>query len=153
MSDTITVVGAIFSCGEQILACRRAPHKAAAGKWEFPGGKVEEDETPTAALARELREELSVEVTVGELLIRETTREAGGTGPEIDLACYWVTAAEDPVASADHDAVVWVSRDELAVLDWAAPDLPAVALLRIVRGPCSKSSTSQDNTQGSLPKS
>ncbi|MCT1657147.1 NUDIX domain-containing protein [Brevibacterium luteolum] len=118
-----------------------------------PGGKVEDGETPVAALARELREELSVDVTVGELLIRETTREAGGTGPEIDLACYWVTAAEDPVASADHDAVVWVSRDELAVLDWAAPDLPAVALLRIVRGPCSKSSTSQDNTQGSLPKS
>lgn len=130
MSDPITVVGAIFSRGEQILACRRAPHKAAAGKWEFPGGKVEADEAPVAALARELREELSVDVTVGELLIRQTTRAAGGTGPEIDLACYWVTAAEDPVASADHDAVVWVSRDELAVLDWAAPDLPAVALLR-----------------------
>ena len=133
MSDTITVVGAIFSRGEQILACRRAPHKAAAGKWEFPGGKVEADETPAAALARELREELSVDVTVGELLIRETTPASGaaeGTGPAIDLACYWVTAAEDPVASADHDALVWVSRDELAALDWAAPDLPAVALLR-----------------------
>lgn len=133
MNDTITVVGAIFSRGEQILACRRAPHKAAAGKWEFPGGKVEEDETPTAALARELREELSVEVTVGDLLVRETTPASGAAhsdGPAIDLACYWVSAAEVPAASADHDALVWVRREELDSLDWAAPDLPAVALLR-----------------------
>ncbi|MCT1920723.1 (deoxy)nucleoside triphosphate pyrophosphohydrolase [Brevibacterium luteolum] len=133
MSDTITVVGAIFTRGEQILACRRAPHKAAAGKWEFPGGKVEDGETPAAALARELREELNVEVTVGELLVRETTPASGAAhsnGPTIDLACYWVTTAEVPVASADHDALVWVRREELDGLDWAAPDLPAVALLR-----------------------
>lgn len=133
MSDTITVVGAIFSRGEQILACRRAPHKAAAGKWEFPGGKVEEDETPTAALARELREELSVEVTVGDLLVRETTPASGAAhsdGPAIDLACYWVSAAEVPAASADHDALIWVDRHEIASLDWAEPDLPAVELLR-----------------------
>lgn len=73
MSDTITVVGAIFSRGEEILACRRAPHKAAAGKWEFPGGKVEDGEQPQAALARELHEELGISAEVGDLLVRETT--------------------------------------------------------------------------------
>lgn len=127
MSDPITVVGAIFSRGEQILACRRAPHKAAAGKWEFPGGKVEGGEQPQVALARELEEELGIRAEVGELLVRETT-PASGTA--IDLACYWVTAAEAPVASADHDALIWVDRAEIASLDWAEPDLPAVELLR-----------------------
>ncbi|MBU8579767.1 (deoxy)nucleoside triphosphate pyrophosphohydrolase [Brevibacterium luteolum] len=127
MSDPIIVVGAIFSRGEQILACRRAPHKAAAGKWEFPGGKVEDGEQPQAALARELNEELGISAEVGELLVRETTPTSGAA---IDLACYWVTAAEAPVASADHDALVWVDREQIASLDWAEPDLPAVELLR-----------------------
>lgn len=133
MTEPITVVGAIFCRGEQILACRRAPHKAAAGKWEFPGGKVEAGEDPMAALARELHEELGITVTVGDLLIRVTTAASDAaphSSPPIDLACYWVTAAEAPEASADHDALVWVDREDLADLDWAAPDLPAVSLLR-----------------------
>lgn len=122
-SRTLQVVAAVIVRDGAVLACRRAPHKDAAGRWEFPGGKVEPGETPEAALARELREELGVQVRVGSLLDRSTT----GT---VDLAGYATAlAGEAPVASTDHDALEWRSTDDLAGLDWADADRPLVAVL------------------------
>lgn len=119
----IAVVAAVIVRDDAVLACRRAPHKDAAGRWEFPGGKLEAGETPQEALARELREELDVEVVVGALLDRTAT------GP-VDLACYAATlAGAAPTASTDHDAFEWRSPDALGELDWTPADRPAVAVL------------------------
>lgn len=60
----LEVVAAVFVCDGNVLACRRAPGKAAAGKWEFPGGKIDDDETPKAALVREIQEELGISISV-----------------------------------------------------------------------------------------
>ena len=60
-SNPIHVVAAIFTKGEKVLACRRAPHKSSPGLWEFPGGKVEAGESSFAALEREIKEELGFE--------------------------------------------------------------------------------------------
>lgn len=119
----LRVVAAVIVDGDRVLACRRAPGKDAAGRWEFPGGKVEAGETPEEALVREIREELGVPVRVGALLDRTVTGR-------VDLACYRTAlTGEAPTASMDHDALRWVERSRLAHLDWAEADLPAVRLL------------------------
>ncbi|MFC0681737.1 (deoxy)nucleoside triphosphate pyrophosphohydrolase [Lysobacter korlensis] len=121
------VVAAVITQNGRILACRRAPGRAAAGKWEFPGGKVDPDESPEAALAREIQEELGVEVEIGALLHRASTL-VGNT--VIDLSCFqaWPTG-ELPHRSTDHDELRWVPVNELRALDWAEPDIPAVEAL------------------------
>ncbi|MGH1523425.1 (deoxy)nucleoside triphosphate pyrophosphohydrolase [Leifsonia sp. L25] len=122
-SRTLQVVAAVIVCDGAVLACRRAAHKDSAGRWEFPGGKVEPGETPEAALARELREELGVDVRVGTLLDRSTTGA-------VDLAGYATAlVGAAPIASTDHDALEWRGTDDLAGLDWAEADRPLVALL------------------------
>lgn len=121
------VVAAVIADGDRVLACRRAPGRDAAGRWEFPGGKVEPGEAPEAALAREILEELGVPVQVRELLDRTVTH---GGARSIDLACYWAElTGPAPERSTDHDALRWVERERLHELDWADADLAAVGAL------------------------
>lgn len=123
----IEVVAAVIEHDGMILACRRRPEKTAGGKWEFPGGKLEEGETHAAALVREIQEELdaSIEVTAP---LRSDDTEVGGH--IIRLTCLRARLlGEIPTESHDHDALRWVTRADLPSMDWAAPDLPAVAEL------------------------
>ncbi|MCJ1701462.1 (deoxy)nucleoside triphosphate pyrophosphohydrolase [Rathayibacter festucae] len=125
--DVLEVVAAVIESDGRILACRRRPEKDAGGKWEFPGGKVEDGETHEQALAREIREELSVDIEVGELL---TVDETAGSTRTIRLSCFWATlSSERPTSSTDHDSMLWATRSDLTPLEWAPADLPAVALL------------------------
>ncbi len=120
----LDVVAAVIVHGGRVLACRRGEGKVDAGKWEFPGGKVERGESPAQALAREIREELGVDVRVGELLRSDVTDAAARS---IRLTCLAATlAGPRPTASTDHDRMEWVRPTELAMLDWAMPDLPMV---------------------------
>lgn len=127
MPKQIHVVAAVIRDGGHVLACRRGPGIMAAGKWEFPGGKVEADESPEDALVREIAEELGSEIAVGELLDRTATRVGDVV---IDLACYDVQlTGPRPESSTDHDRLAWVDPRRLDELDWATPDLPVVAVL------------------------
>ncbi|MBV9593562.1 MAG: NUDIX domain-containing protein, partial [Actinobacteria bacterium] len=97
-----------------------------AGRWELPGGKVEAGESEPAALIRELREELSVEIAVGALLDCTPIRS------DLELRVYTALLIDgEPMTGLDHDEVRWVARDQLDELHWLAPDRPAVAVIRL----------------------
>lgn len=124
MDDVLRVVGAVIENNGRILACRRRAEKAEGGKWEFPGGKVEANESPEQALMRELSEELELhDARVLELVDRTTTESNGNS---IDLACYRVETATRPIPGADHDSITWCTGDQLTSLDWALADWPTV---------------------------
>ena len=110
------------------LACRRHAGKAAAGRWEFPGGKIEPGESPADAVVREIREELGVGIRVTGHLTTDDT------GP-IRLICLLAQLdGARPVSSTDHDALDWVPPERLGLLHWADADLPAVRLLTVTAG-------------------
>jgi 8-oxo-dGTP diphosphatase len=117
----IEVVGAAVIRDGRVLASRRTEPPRLAGLWEFPGGKVEPGESDAQALVRELREELQVEVEVGERL--------GGDLPIGDTAVlrvYLCRLVSGEPALLDHDAHRWLAADELLDVPWIPVDLPLV---------------------------
>lgn len=123
--QTQRVVAAIILHEERYLAARRAPHKQLAGKWEFPGGKPEPAESDEQALKREIREELGVEIRVLRHFDSSITQG-------IELVCYVCELTGDlPTSSTDHDQLRWLAESELAALDWAEADKPALKRLLI----------------------
>ncbi|HEX9178216.1 NUDIX domain-containing protein [Mycobacterium sp.] len=117
MQNQIVVAGALIA-GDRLLVAQRARPPELAGRWELPGGKVAPGETEAAALARELAEELGIEVSVGPRLAGDVALSDTTT-----LRAYLVTQTCATTASAhDHRAVRWVAVAELAELDWVPAD-------------------------------
>ena len=124
----IWVVGAALRDDEgRIFAAKRGPGGAMAGRWEFPGGKVERGEEPEEALARELSEELGVSVEVGAFVARGEAPIGGGRTVRLDV--YEVRLVSGVIELREHIEGRWLSAEELDALDWADADLPAVDAL------------------------
>lgn len=125
--DPLHVVAAVIIRNSKVLACRRAPHKDAAGEWEFPGGKVETGESSHAALSREIFEEMGIICRPLHTLDISDTR----VGSNVVRLETVICAIDDSAAiqSSDHDGFLWLEAENLASIDWAKPDLPAVQLL------------------------
>jgi 8-oxo-dGTP diphosphatase len=116
------VAGAVLRDGRVLAARRRRPVELAGG-WEFPGGKVEADEDPRAALARELHEELGLAAAVG----AELGRADDG---RIDLVLFAVSAGTEPRAGADHDELRWLGPTDLDAVGWLPIDRALLAAVR-----------------------
>jgi 8-oxo-dGTP diphosphatase len=114
--NQIVVAGALISEGALLVAQRDRPPELA-GLWELPGGKVADGESDAAALARELREELGVEVTVGGRIGADVALANGMT-----LRAYLVLRTGGTVEPRDHRALRWISVDEFEGVDWVPAD-------------------------------
>ena len=116
MPNQIVVAGALIA-GSALLVAQRGRPPELAGLWELPGGKVAPGESDAAGLARELHEELGVEVAVGgrlggDVALHETTT----------LRAYRVTQTGGALHPNDHRALRWVTADELDRLPWVPAD-------------------------------
>ncbi len=121
------VVGAALVERGRVLLTRRSARMTMPGKWEFPGGKVEEGEQPEEALAREIAEELGLEVEVGEMVGRGTSRF---DGRPLVLEVYRTHRVAGRLRLREHDEHGWFHADEVAGLDWPEADLPVLPRLR-----------------------
>lgn len=126
MSTTIDVVGAVITSSGVVLCAKRGPGGQLAGKWEFPGGKVELGESPRLALEREIAEELGCAITVGKQV---TTTQHEYEFATIILTTFWCTLDRGTPLLREHAEVAWLTADELGSRDWAPADLPAVGLV------------------------
>jgi 8-oxo-dGTP diphosphatase len=121
------IVGAAILDRGRVLACARADPPALAGRWEFPGGKVEEGETDAEALVRECEEELGVRVTVGTRVGGDVPLSHGGAVLRVYLA-QLVNGAQPQ--RLEHAELRWLAGNELESVDWLPADAPIVAALR-----------------------
>ncbi len=125
LARVIQVVGAAIVRDGRVLSARRAHPPALAGRWEFPGGKVEGAEDPADALTREIREELGCAIEVGPWL--DLTVPIN-TDAELRLA--WATVITGNPSPAEHDQVRWLSAHELESVTWLDADQPFLAQVR-----------------------
>lgn len=122
---TIAVVAAIIERDDRYLVTRRQAGVHLAGMWEFPGGKIDDGEEHAAALEREIREELDVDVVVGELAYETTHRY---TDRDVALFFYRCSLRGDPRPLLGQD-MRWVARTELGSLHFPPADRQLIELL------------------------
>jgi 8-oxo-dGTP diphosphatase len=120
------VVTALIEKEGKILIARRKKEDSLKGKWEFPGGKVEEDETPEEALKREIREELGIEVRIGDM--RATTTYDYGH-MTVELMVYQVYPLAGEMTLIDHEEFRWVPPAELGSYDFPDANVPIIRKL------------------------
>jgi len=120
------VVAAVIERDGRVLICQRKGGRHAL-KWEFPGGKVEADETPQVALARELREELALDARIGDEIHRHQVRY--GNGPIIFLMFYRVTDFSGEPKNLQIAQIVWEERRKLPEYDFLEGDVEFVRML------------------------
>lgn len=123
---TIKVVAAIIRSGDRIFATQRGYGEFKDG-WEFPGGKVEHGETPEDALIREIKEELDVEISVGERL---GCVEYDYPSFHLSMECFWARIRSGDLLLKEHEAARWLSREELDSVDWLPADLELIEKIK-----------------------
>jgi 8-oxo-dGTP diphosphatase len=127
MKRRIIVVGAVIVNDGRVLAAQRRPGGSLPGAWEFPGGKIETGESPQEALAREIREELKVDVNVGSEILSTTHVYEFGI---VTLTTFYCELVSGVVQLTEHTAVRWLAPEDLLSVEWAPADVPAVERIR-----------------------
>lgn len=130
MGRIINVVAAIIVHDGCIFATRRG-YGDWRGYWEFPGGKVEPEETPEEALVREIREELATEISVDRYV---TTVEWDYPTFHLSMRCYLCHVVSGSLTLLEHEAAAWLDREHLHSVKWLPAD---DAILDIVVDSCS----------------
>ena len=122
----VKVVAAIIAEEGRIFATQRGYGEFKDG-WEFPGGKIEEGETPQQALVRESQEELDTEVEVGDLL---GTVEYDYPTFHLSMQCFLCRIKSGSLNLKEHEAARWLAEDELDSVDWLPADIEVLEWIR-----------------------
>lgn len=93
------------------------------GGWEFPGGKIEDGETPQEALIREIKEELEVVIEVGELI---DTIEYDYPNFHLSMDCFWAEIVSGEVMLKEHEAAKWLTKEDIYSVEWLPADITLV---------------------------
>ncbi|MBC2368428.1 (deoxy)nucleoside triphosphate pyrophosphohydrolase [Listeria booriae] len=127
MKKDIHVVGAVIVQNEKILCAQRSSSSSLALQWEFPGGKIEVNETPQNALIREIQEEMDCEVSIGEQVEHTVYEYDFGIVHLTTFLCHLIHGEPKLL---EHHAIQWLLPSELDSLTWAPADIPAVQKLQ-----------------------
>ncbi|WP_100372089.1 (deoxy)nucleoside triphosphate pyrophosphohydrolase [Bacillus sp. FJAT-45037] len=123
MKKNIHVVGAVIFRDNKILCAQRGTEKALPLLWEFPGGKIEKDESPEDALKRELLEEMHCTIEVHERIEHTVYEYDFGI---VHLTTYCCKLVEGEPVLTEHVDMKWLTPEELHTLEWAPADIPAI---------------------------
>ena len=128
---TIRVVAAIIKAtneyGEPIIFATQRGYGDLKGGWEFPGGKIEEGESPQEALVREIKEELETEIIVGELI---DTIEYDYPTFHLSMDCFWAEIVSGDLVLKEHEAAKWLVKEELDSVEWLPADITLIDKIR-----------------------
>ena len=128
---TIKVVAAIIRSlnenGEPVVFATQRGYGEYKGWWEFPGGKIEPGETPQEALVREIKEELTAEIAVQELI---KTIEYDYPDFHLSMDCFWAEVISGQLELKEAEAARWLKKDELLDVNWLPADLELIDNIR-----------------------
>lgn len=122
----IRVAAAVIRKDDKIFATQRGYGEFKDG-WEFPGGKIEEGETPEQALTREIREELNTEIRVSE---RIGTVEYDYPKFHLSMDCFWCEIVQGMLELKEHEAAKWLTKDTLHSVEWLPADVEVIEKIR-----------------------
>lgn len=122
----IEVVAAIILCEGKVFATQRG-YGEWKDWWEFPGGKIEQGETPEYALKREIREELATEIEVGNLL---TTVEYDYPQFHLTMHCFLCSLISGQLSLLEHEDARWLGMNELDSVRWLPADVEVIKVLQ-----------------------
>ena len=129
---TIRVVAAVIKAtnekGDSMIFATQRGYGDFKGGWEFPGGKIEEGETPREALVREIKEELETEIAVGELI---DTIEYDYPTFHLSMDCFWAEIVSGDLVLKEHEAAKWLTKDKLDTVEWLPADVTLIEKVRV----------------------
>ena len=99
------------------------------GGWEFPGGKIEDTETPQEALVREIKEELDTDIRVGEII---DTIDYDYPTFHLSMDCFWAEIVSGDLVLKEHEAAKWLTKDELDSVAWLPADVALIDKIKDV---------------------
>ncbi|MDD5455444.1 MAG: 8-oxo-dGTP diphosphatase MutT [Candidatus Margulisbacteria bacterium] len=129
MKPLIKVTAAIILKNNKVLIAQRKQDDPFKLKWEFPGGKIEKDETPEKCLNRELTEELGISAEIGELFLRVFHSYPDF---DIELLAYQVNKFSNKPKNNTHQKLSWVAVGNLPAFDFLEADIPVIKKLQSI---------------------